>query len=191
MAVTVKMSLSADELKRRLKTKLEEKTKAPRLMVGVNNADVATYAQYLEYGWVQRVTPKQAGFFRGVHGVNLKVGTVLTNPPRPFLRDTARAEGANWGEMFKKAFIELGSAEKAIKFLGLHAPADVKETLSKAGTSLGAFVPRSPLTLLMAKNNHNPKGTHRTDSTGTLERAEAGISSGKLERSIVSWIDEA
>lgn len=189
MSVTVKINLSGDELKRRLRSKLEEKTKAPRLNVGVNNAEVATYAQYLEYGWVQRVTPKQAGFFRGVHGVNLPVGTVLTNPPRPFLRDTATAEGENWGRLFRQAFIDLGSAEKAIKFLGLHAPADVKETLSKAGTSLGDFPLRSPLTLLMAKNNHNPKGRNRKDSTGTLERAEAGISSGKLERSIVSWLD--
>lgn len=190
MAVTVKMSLSGDELKRRIKNKVEEKTKAPRLMVGVNNAEVATYAQYLEYGWVQRVTPKQAGFFRGVHGVSLKVGSVLTNPPRPFLRDTARAEGENWGKLFKQGFIDLGSAENAIRFLGLHAPRDVVETLAKAGTSLGAFPLRSPLTLLMAKNNHNPKGRNRKDSTGTLERAEAGMSTGRLERSIVSWFEE-
>ena len=69
--------------------------------VGVTDASIAEYAQYVEFGWVQRVTPKQSLFLSGAIGrpvpmgdrgqpdfanAAIKPGVALVNPPRPFLR---------------------------------------------------------------------------------------------------------
>lgn len=190
MKATVRLSVSSDDLAKRFKKQIQAKVKTAPIMVGVNNSQIATYAQYLEYGWVQRVTPKQAGWFAGVHGVRLPVGTVLTNPPRPFLRDTARAEAKKWGKQFKEGFAQLGTAEKVLPYIGALAQSDVIITLSKGGSSLGKFPDRSPLTLTLAQNNHNPKGSKSYNKTGTLFRKEAGISSGELLRAVSFWMDE-
>lgn len=49
--------------------KLADKLKAEKnkkLEVGVMIPDVATYAMYLEYGWVQRVSGKQNAYLSGI-----------------------------------------------------------------------------------------------------------------------------
>ena len=80
MPCTVKLNLKA----RGLAEKIAEQAKANALkrhvFVGVNSdegirpygegeTNVATVAQYLEYGWVQTVTRKQSGWFFGKHGL--------------------------------------------------------------------------------------------------------------------------
>ena len=81
---------------------------AQKVEVGIiDDAEVATYASYVEFGWVQRVTAKQAGWFIG-QGVDHppKVGSALVNPARPFLRATAAACGKKRRPQIVKKFFD-------------------------------------------------------------------------------------
>lgn len=156
-------------------------------MKGANGVSTQEYSTYLEYGWVQRVTPKQAGYLRGTSGVNVPVGAVLSNPPRPFFRGTRDAEGEKWIKVLKNAVAHYQAEdiftahEKALNFIGLLATQDIQQTLINGGTSKMKFAKRSPLTMTILSARANG---HQSDGSGTTASAQAGNLSGMLVKSI-------
>lgn len=126
--------------------KLENGAKS--VEIGVTDAAVAPYATYVEYGWVQRVTPKQHKWFirQGVRNPP-KPGSSLVNPPRPFLRGTLTAEGDKWRGIIAAALKKNLNATTALKLAGTQAAQDVRETIRKGGTRTQQFPERSPLTM--------------------------------------------
>lgn len=156
-------------------------------MKGANGVSTQEYSTYLEYGWVQRVTTKQAGYLRGTSGVNVPVGAVLSNPPRPFFRGTRDAEGEKWIKVLKNAVAHYQTGdiftahEKALNFIGLLATQDIQQTLINGGTSKMKFAKRSPLTMAILSARANG---HQSDGSGTTASAQAGNLSGMLVKSI-------
>ena len=71
-----------------LMKKLQQLNKSHALVGILDDPHTATYGAYVEFGWTQQVTRKQAYVFRKWWNINLKVGKTLYNPPRPFLRGT-------------------------------------------------------------------------------------------------------
>lgn len=140
--------------------------------VGVTDANVAKYAAYVEYGWVQRVTGKQSLFLSNAIGkpvpyrengkpnwkaAVIKPGMALVNPPRPFLRGTMAAEAPHWREVTKKAIHKYWDKKKALETLGRLAVDDVKMTIRNGGTSKERFPERSPLTMAIYKQEAKDK----------------------------------
>ncbi len=183
-----KTSKSAEQIVSALKARLAGYQDSQTVCIGVNNAEVATYAQFYEYGWVQRVTPKQTGYFRRNYGMNLRVGTILNNPPRPFLRGTFKAEQTAWASALKKALVELGSTKAALTYVGAIAQEDVKQSLMSGGTKLEKFEERSDFTMAMLSSDYDDG--QKLDGTGTLFRRTPGIRSGVLHRSITYWMKD-
>lgn len=158
---------------------------AQKVEVGIiDDAEVATYASYVEFGWVQRVTAKQAGWFIG-QGVDHppKVGSALVNPARPFLRATAAACGKKWAQVFERT-IKAGGVDAlptALQLVGMQASGDVKQTLINGGTERDSFNPRSGLTMELYAQE---AAGHSTDGTGNLETDKPLVKTGTLLNAI-------
>ena len=138
-------------LSNNLTGKLLENIKAnasKKLLVGIRDPEVATYGRYLEYGWVQRVTPKQNAWLNAQLGTNYKFST-LSNPPRPFMRATFAQKNREWAELFKAQLIQTQDVTKAFTTLGEIVKADIRETIKQGGCPAGSFPKRSPLTMAM------------------------------------------
>lgn len=156
-------------------------------MKGADGVSTQEYSVYLEYGWVQKVTPKQAGYLRHASGINVPVGATLSNPPRPFFRGTKDAEGEKWLKILKNAVAHyqiddiFTAHEKALNLIGLLATQDIQETLVSGGTKKMKFAKRSPLTMAILKAKANG---HQSDGTGTTASAQSGNLSGMLVKSI-------
>lgn len=138
-------------LSNNLTGKLLENIKAnasKKLLVGVMNPEIATYGMYLEYGWVQRVTPKQNAWLNAQLGTNYKFST-LSNPPRPFMRATFAQKNREWAELFKEQLIKTQDVTKAFTTLGDVVVADIQKTINEGGCPAGSFPKRSPLTMAM------------------------------------------
>ncbi len=154
---------------------------------GSNGISTQEYGVYLEYGWVQKVTPKQAAYLRGTSGVNVPVGATLYNPPRPFFRGTKDAEGEKWLKVLKNAVAHYQTEdiftahEKALNLVGLLATQDIQETLVSGGTKKMKFAKRSPLTMAILKAIANG---HQSDGSGTTASEQSGNLSGLLAKSI-------
>lgn len=151
--------------------------------VGIFDRSVAEYAAYNEYGWVQRVTWKQAEYLSGVLGHDVKTmgmknapikpGYTLKNPPRPFLRATARDCAEKWRQKANER-IELHGPKrlrKALQEVAKEAVADIQATINNNGTSKERFPDRSPLTLELYKNNY------RFTASGKKRRRQKGAGS--------------
>lgn len=131
--------------------KLEAKVGVDAGAVEHNGTPTSEIALYLEYGWVQRVTAKQTGFFWG-HGLNVR--NTLNMPARPTFGYTAKRNHDKWEKLGAKV---LGSSEFVLKPLAtairalntvcLVAQSDVQETITTNGHS--SFAPRAPLTIAM------------------------------------------
>ena len=131
--------------------KLEAKVGVDAGAVEHNGTPTSEVALYLEYGWVQRVTAKQTGFFWG-HGLNVR--DTLNMPPRPTFGYTAKRNHEKWEKLGAKV---LGSSEfvlnplataiRALNTVCLVAQGDVQETITTNGH--GTFAPRAPLTIAM------------------------------------------
>lgn len=131
--------------------KLEAKVGVDAGAVEHNGTPTSEVALYLEYGWVQRVTAKQTGFFWG-HGLN--VHNTLNLPPRPTFAYTAKRNHDKWEKLGAKVlgsseFIlkPLATAIRALNTVCLVAQSDVQETITTNGH--GSFAPRAPLTIAM------------------------------------------
>ena len=198
MSCTVKLNLNA----RSIADKIIEQAKANALKryvhVGINSAEgvrpygdgetnVASVAQYLEYGWVQRVTKKQSGWFFGVNGLSVTPGSVLFMPPRPFLRSTLRHRADDWVEVFHNAFMRhQGDLELALAEVGMIAANDVQQTIVNAGIDGEQFPRRSPLTQKLYEIYQQD---HKTDGLGNLSGDKPLVSSGLLLASISYQLD--
>ncbi len=71
-------------------------------------SEIASVAMFQEFGTKQQVTPKQAGYL-GSQGFHVKVGTTITNPPRPFMStsfDEGKQKIVNAQEKVYKAVID-------------------------------------------------------------------------------------
>lgn len=132
------------------------------VQVGVLDPNVAQYATYVEYGWVQRATEKQARYLNAARGKlasrRVKAGSALVNPPRPFLRGTFEAEYPKWQKLMRKALSADWDAGKALSLVGRTATEDIRQTIVKGGTSKQQFDRRAPLTMELLKADANSKG---------------------------------
>ena len=131
--------------------KLEAKVGVNDGAVEHNGTPTSEIALYLEYGWVQRVTAKQTGFFLG-HGLNVR--NTLNMPPRPTFAYTAKRNHEKWEKLGAKVLASgefvlkpLATALRALNTVCLVAQSDVQETITTNGH--GSFVPRAPLTIAM------------------------------------------
>ena len=124
-----------------------------KVVVGIFDREIAQYAVYVEYGWVQRTTVKLAAFLNWALGgyakAGIKPGIALVNPPRPFLGGTFLAEHDNWKKILQNALKRDLDPEKALTLVGQKAAEDVRQTIIKGGTSDEEFPRRSPLTLAL------------------------------------------
>lgn len=152
--------------------------------VGVTDASVAPYAAYVEYGWVQRVTDKQAGYLNRQLGKHtMKAGMALVNPPRPFLKGTMAAEAPKWRETAKKALQKTRDKEKALAILGTQAADDVRMTIKRGGTSKEKFPERAPLTMELYRQQSKGKG-RKGNGGGNASTTKPLVLTGKLLNSI-------
>ena len=150
------------------------KVKGLTAKVGVTDPGVARYAAYVEFGWVQRVTGKQAGWMRA-QGVSVPPGATLHSPPRPIFHATAQGHSKEWCAVARNAWkqgapLAAGNAaQKAVKALETAAVAaqnEVVNTIATGGAAYG-FPKRSPLTMaLYAALNKGHKAGGGNTSTG-------------------------
>lgn len=104
------------------------------VFVGIlDNPDVATYGMYVEFGWTQRVTAKQQHAFRAWWGINRPIGSVLYNPPRPFMRGTLYAKKTEWRDIAANYLVMHDwNIINSLAFIGQVATNDVKTTIATA-----------------------------------------------------------
>lgn len=170
MPVSVKTKGTLDKLATRLKPNT-----AKAVLVGIDAteaAEVAQYARYVEYGWVQRVTERQARFLYKTLPAEDKAfaplpGASLVNPPRPFLRGTFAAEGKNWREVLMRSMgRDLFDLDLALTRVGVVAVEDIKQTIVRGGTSQQTFARRAPMTLALYEAfRRGRKGKGGNDTT--------------------------
>lgn len=145
MTISIKASGNLASLQKKLEQRMPKS-----VLVGIDDkSDVAEYAKYVEYGWVQRVTEKQSRYLAGVLGGSAPApGSSLVNPPRPFLRGTFSAERKKWKDVMQNSLArDLFNFDLALIRVGMVAAEDIRETIVKGGTSKQKFPKRSSLTM--------------------------------------------
>ena len=182
--IVVSVSIKDGKLKKLLKD-VREASKATIAVGVLGNPEVATYASYNEFGWVQRVTPKQAHFLNKTYGLTLNPGYTLMSPPRPFLRSTARDSAKDWANTLGKGIRVLGpeKIEEALLLVGRQAQVDVQKTIKNAGTDKEKFPLRSPMTMQIyqVKDAETAKGNKRNIERGSgSARPQALFKTGVL-----------
>lgn len=192
-APMVRLTLKATKAAERIKAAAKKTGGMQYVDIGLKGSELATIAQYLEYGWAQTVTPKQSGFFLARYGLDILPGMHLVNPPRPFLRGTAQAEGPQWSKLFQAVVKARGlfAMPDALLFVGERAQQDVMQTIATGGTSKQDFPPRSELTMTMygLDEQYTESGNERErDGTGGQDREQALYKTGKLHKSIGYWL---
>ena len=198
MAISIKrnvnLSASGRGIAEQILKKAESYAKARYVNVGINDnegikkygegeTNVATVAQYLEYGWVQTVTKRQSGWFaREPRHLGVPPGTVLFMPPRPFLRATLRHKADDWVNVFKNAFVQYnGDLELALSAVGMRAKEDIQNTIRTAQVDGEVFPRRSPLTMKLYEIYNQD---HETDGTGNRSGDKPLMDTGLLLSSI-------
>lgn len=159
---------------------------AERVEIGVTDRDIAEYATYVEYGWVQRVTVKQQKWFRA-QGIEHppKAGAALVNPPRPFLRGTMKAEGKKWIKVLQRALKRDFSPTQALALVGEQASQDVRTTIARGGTSEEKFPERSGITMeLYSPPKSKRKLGKNQAAVGGATRTQPLVLTGKLLNAI-------
>lgn len=175
MGISIKSNGAFEQLRKKLTAK-----KGKKVEIGFFDSKKATIASYLEYGWVQRITPKQAGYFRGIHRVNLKAGNTLYMPPRPFMRGTFEAKHKEWIGLAQKFFKNRLDVNATLEILGNRAVEDIQASILKGGTGKEQFAPRSPLTMALIEANLKDEN-HKTDGTpNTSQTTKPLYRSGSL-----------
>lgn len=155
----------------------------------MNNPEMIKRATYNEFGWVQQVTTKQAGFFKYNYGIGLKVGTTLSSPPRPFLRYSLRDYGDDW-----KAKIADGIGAKGLDHMDAvmqavasYAQTDVKETISHGGTAKTVFERRSDFTMKINRMRATATASgnkRKAESSANLLRSRALMDTGEMMNAV-------
>lgn len=181
MAISQQLKDACERLKDKA---IKDLKTAKRVEVGIiDDQEVAAYATYQEYGWVQRVTKKQSYWFRGqgLGGMAPLTGSSLVLPPRPFLRSTLQAEGDKWSQVFANAVRASGSIEYGLQMVGVTAVGDVKTTIATGGNRSETFAPRAPLTMALYSNASQG---HATDGTGNLSVSKPLVRTGAMLNAI-------
>lgn len=142
MPVSVKRSGNLNRLIKKVEAGQNKK-----VCIGIlHDSRLAPIATYLEFGWVQQVTDKQAKYF-GAQGIHLKVGNPLYNPPRPFLRGTYAECKEKWARIATNSFSRDFDVERALVFVGEIATNDIKDSINQGGANGEKFADRSPMTM--------------------------------------------
>lgn len=179
----------------KLKALADKIPRAARVKIGViDDPDIAKYAAYNEFGWVQRVTGRQSGFLRNNFGVNVMPGYTLSSPPRPFLRATATDKAGEWKKTLGDGIAALGvdHIPKVLEAVGRQAQADVQSTIKNNGTGKTKFPERSDLTLQIyeAKDAQTSKGRKRRIESGSgSQRRQALFKTGTLLSAIAYEVE--
>ena len=165
-----------------------------RAEIGIKDAGVAEYATYVEYGWVQAVTPKQSRYFGANYGIGLKVGSQLFNPPRPFMRGTLAAKQDDWVKMFS-FYAKQAGANQLDKALALTAELmanDIKMTIRNGAVEGGETFPRRSaftMALLEAQTAFTKSGRRRkTDATGNAMTDKPMMNTGVMLSKVGYWL---
>ena len=188
MKVTVKRDGKIDSIVSMLKTEGGQHVRVG-VLEGAQTVDgkpMAEIATYLEYGWVQRITKAQAGYFRHTYGIGLHPGGTLNLPPRPFFRGTFAAEYKKWAQLGGKAVFHYNSLTKALQLVGMTAQGDIQATIRNGGTSTEKFPRRSPMTMEILRKNaegHEARGKN-VSGGGASATDQPLILSGRLLNSI-------
>lgn len=188
MPVTVKRSGSIEKAFEKLGKR--KKT----VLVGIinkRNADGKSLAEigtYLEYGWVQEVTGKQATWFSKNYGISMPPGASLYMPPRPFMRATFTENIGKWTKIGGNALAKYRDINLAARLLGQVASEDIRATIRNNGTGSQTFPERSDLTMEMLAHDmegHEPRknGKNVSDKSTSTTR-KALTRTGMLEKSI-------
>ena len=161
-----------------------------------NGTPVAEVASYLNYGWMQNVTPDQRGWL-GAHGVHVKVGSTLTMPPRPFFRDAIEAKRQDIAKVTEMAKAVLNNItentpqkiEKALRLLGTIGVEAVQDAIQDGFVGNVSFAIRSPMTMMLY-GNLLESGNHKTDDTPNQSTSRKPLyKSGILAGSIMYEIE--
>ena len=186
------MSFKIDIIRSTKIPQIIEKLKQSQNMnvkVGIlDDPKTAKYASCVEYGWTQRVTPKQSYAFRAWWGINLRVGTVISNPPRPFLRGTLYANEFNWALIGVNSLIRSDwNMERALAMVGQVAGQDVQTTISGGGIDAQgmSFPIRSEFTMHV----YNLRGEGHINGTGNINTVKPMVLTGNMLGSITYRID--
>lgn len=154
----------------------EGRSPALTVYVGLTDAEVAKYAEYLEAGWSQVVDAAlQAGYLNS-RGLRVKPGSVLVCPPRPSFGMAAEKNREKWrriAQNLARAQMPTLDLRAIAAMLGQVARDDVKTQIA---TAYG-MPPRSPATLVlyaheMASSGHSASGT--AGMTGTKPLVKTG-----------------
>lgn len=154
----------------------EGRQPALTVYVGLTDAEVAKYAEYLEAGWSQVVDAAlQAGYLNS-RGLRVKPGSVLVCPPRPSFGMAAEKNREKWRRIagnLARAQMPALDLRVIAAMLGQVARDDVKTQIATAD----GMPPRSPATLVlyaheMASSGHSASGT--AGMTGTKPLVKTG-----------------
>lgn len=162
---------------------------AQKAEVGISDESIAQYAVYQEYGWVQRVTGKQAAWFAN-QGVNHppRPGNSLVLPPRPFFRATIDACSEDWSKLFVRTLKALGPDEflTALQLTAQKAAEDFRDTVRNGGTSKVKFEDRAPLTmeLYQQQSATTSKGNARRINGGNVSTTQPLVKTGAMLNAI-------
>ena len=129
---------------------------------------IADYAAANEYGCKIGVTDKMRGFLGANYGIHLKNSTqVITIPPRPFLRTTAKEKGEYWAQVLagrvKNKTTDRGAWQNGLGLVGEAMQANIKETIQK-----GSFAPNAALTVAIKTAKGKKEPNHPLVDTGQL-----------------------
>lgn len=145
--------------------------------VGLTDAEIARYAEYLEFGWSQMVdAARQAGYLNS-RGLRVKPGSILVCPPRPSFGMAAEKNRDKWRRITQnmaRAQMPNLNIRQIAAMLGQVARDDVKTQIATAE----GMPPRSPATLVlyaheMASSGHSASGTAGMTQTKPLVKTGA------------------
>lgn len=185
LATAVSNKLSAWAQKAKSTIFKDKSTEKVSVTVGIFDPRIATYASYLERGWVQYVTRKQSAYFRGILGDNAPMpGSMLILPPRPMFGATSRAYRNKWDKFIadnvRNAHGQQDN-ERLLNAVGSMIKKDLQTTIASNGTPDERFKTRAPLTMQLLAAS---AAGHRTDATGGSSRAQALVRTGTMLNSV-------
>lgn len=162
------------------------RNKKKSVLIGITDPDIAPYATYLEFGWVQRVTKAQHRFLGRIVGFDNapRVGGSLVLQPRPFMRSTMEAKAGEWFAKFGAYLKTYGveNLEDALAFIGQEATQDIQTTIENNGPDGGEDFPeRKPLTMAIYSALYKNK---RTDAESGVTRRKALVKTGAMRTAV-------
>lgn len=154
--------------------------------VGVFDREVAEYATYVEYGWTQRTTRKQARYFQML-GIPCppRAGGTLVMQPRPFLRATTLEKQKEWLALLGRVYANTHDATRSLALVGEQAAQDIRDTLVMGGTASKKFDKRKPMTMsLLELESRGKKASNGSVAVSNSNTEKPLVRTGLLLKSI-------